>query len=414
MADSHTYVASIVEQSLGLLEGSLRDASASDALPSAFVDRVASVLRTGATPAGAGADAPYLEEDILGLLAGIRDTALANDGFFVRKARWPNASPLAVCLTHDVDNISRPLGHVWKLRDRFSSIDMLGAFFGRSLHNNLRLVASAEEGRGFRSSFYFMSSEYPLDQVRKVTDLITRDGWEIGLHGDFGTHDSLERMDEAVAKLTAALGVKPAGVREHYLRFDFPKTWEIMEDAGFEYDTTVGFADRLGFRVGLATPFHPPAADWRPLPLLELPLTLMETTLWGYLKRTEEQGLEDTLAMMKAVEKVEGLFTLLWHQESVRMRGGRVYWKVLDALKRKGCYVATGAQIARWWRARSLPLVRKGNLISSGEVPPAGLVLKIRVADGVVPKVSGGSLEPSGDGEYLARVGGQGFTLEVA
>ena len=70
--------------------------------------------------------------------------------------------------------------------------------------------------------------------------------------------------------------------------------------------------------------------------LLELPLVLMDTTLWGYLKRTEEEGFADAMRMMKAVEEVEGLFTLLWHQEAVRMRGGRIYWALLDEIKAEG------------------------------------------------------------------------------
>ncbi len=119
------------------------------------------------------------------------------------------------------------------------------------------------------------------------------------------------------------MGFRPSGLREHYLKFDFAKTWGIMEAAGFDYDTTVGTNDRLGFKVGLATPFHPPDGSWSPMSLLELPLVLMDTTLWGYLKRSEEEGLGDAVRMMNAVEEVEGLFTLLWHQEAVRMKGGR-------------------------------------------------------------------------------------------
>jgi len=403
----------MAEESLGLVGGSLTGPSGEELLPQGFVDKVASVLRSGVAPPGADATTPYLEKELFSLLPKIRDASLQRDGFFVRKARWPDASPLAVCLTHDVDNIERPFEHAWKTRERFGRLDVLGARLGMSLYNNVRLVAAAEQGRGLRSSFYFMSSEYPLEKLRAVSDLIAQSGWEVGLHGDFGTHDSLDKMNEAVAKLSAALGTKPIGVREHYLKFDFSKTWEIMEAAGFDYDTTVGNTDTLGYRVGMATPFHPPSADWRPLELLELPLTLMDATLWGYLKRTEDQGLADSIAMMKSVEEVEGLFTLLWHQEAVRMRGGRVYWKLIDAVKKKGCYAGSGAQVAAWWRARSVPMVKRGNLISMGAAPPEGLVLKIAIRDGRVPKVSSGSLEALGDYEYLARVGGADFSLEV-
>ena len=414
MSAARPYVSSLVEENLGLVGGSLAGAPGEELLSETLVGRVASVMKGGAAPPGADVTSPYLEREILALLPGMRDYSLQRDGFFVRKARWPGASPFAVCLTHDVDNIARPIGHVWKVRRRFSRLDLLGALLGRSLYNNVRLVAAAEEARGLRSSFYFMSSEYPLGKVRVVSDLIRDGGWEVGLHGDFGTHDSLEKMNEALAKFSAGLGFRPAGLREHYLRFDYPGSWQVMEAAGFDYDSTVGNADRLGFRVGMATPFHPPGDDWGPLRLIELPLSLMDTTLWGYLKKTEEEGLQDSLAMMAAVEEVEGLFTLLWHQEAVRMKGGRIYWKLLDAVKKKRCFAGSGAEIAAWWRARSVPLVKRGNLISMGAQPPEGLVLKIATREGRLPRVTSGTLERLGDQEYIARVQGGDFTVEVA
>ncbi|MDA4122308.1 MAG: hypothetical protein OK456_03905, partial [Thaumarchaeota archaeon] len=106
------YVASLVEDSLGLVHGSLAG-DTGVLLPNEFVEKVAGVLRTGEAPKIVDAATPYVEKELLGLLPGIRDNAMKEDGFFARKARWPNGSPLAVCLTHDVDNITRPFSHVW-------------------------------------------------------------------------------------------------------------------------------------------------------------------------------------------------------------------------------------------------------------------------------------------------------------
>jgi peptidoglycan/xylan/chitin deacetylase (PgdA/CDA1 family) len=406
LSDPRPYVSSVIEESLGLVAGSLEQ----EFLPQSVVDGVASAMEGAQS---GDATSPYLEKDILALLPKIRGASLDRDGFFVRKERWPRASTFAVCLTHDVDNISRPWSHIWKTRGRFSRLDLMGALLGMSLYNNVKLIAAAEDGRGFHSSFYFMSTEYPLAGLRGVCRDIRDRGWEVGLHGDFGTHDSLEKMNEAVSRLSKELGARPTGLREHYLRFDFAKSWPIMEAAGFDYDTTVGNNDRLGFRLGLATPFHPPGADWKPLNLLELPLTLMDTTLWGYLKKTEAEGLADSLRMMAAVEEVEGLFTLLWHQEAVRMKGGRIYWRLIDEMKKRRCFTGSGAEIAAWWRARAVPLMKKGKLISMGAQPPRDLVLRLAIRDGRVPRVRSGLLEKKGDYEYLVHVEDGGFQLEV-
>jgi len=404
------YAAGFLEGSLGLASGSLRSGD----VPGDLVDELTSVLR-GVPPKDS--TAPSLEARIMEFLAALERSALEDEGFFVRKARWPGAAPLAVCLTHDVDNIQRPKEHILKVRDRFSPADFRKAQRGLiSLYDNIDLIREREGAEGFRSSFYLMSAEYPLEKVRAAARRLHTKGWEVGLHGDFGTHDSEVEMEKAVERLTTGVGVHPRGVREHYLRFDFGKSWSIMESAGFDYDTTVGTNDRLGFKLGLATPFHPPDEAWRPLHLLELPLSLMDTTLWGYLKRTEEEGMRDVTKSMRSVEGVEGLFTLLWHQEAVRMKGGRIYWKLLKGLgRRKGVFVGSGAEMARWWRAREVPLKleRGGGLITLGGRPPKGLTLMLKTKAGAKAKVMSGSVVRR-KGELLVSPSGRSFKLQVS
>ncbi len=403
------YAAGFLEGSLGLASGCLRP----EDVPADLVDELCSVL--GGTPPKDSAT-PSLEYRVMEFLAELERSSVERDGFFVRKARWPRAAPLAVCLTHDVDNIERPWDHIEKVKDRFSAADLRKARKGLiSLYDNIDLIREREGAEGFHSSFYLMSAEYPLEKVRASARRLDAKGWEVGLHGDFGTHDSEEEMAKAVERLTDGIGVRPRGLREHYLRFDFAKSWKVMDGAGFDYDTTVGTNDRLGFKLGLALPFHPPDDGWKPLLLLELPLSLMDTTLWGYLKKTEEEGLADVKASMEAVEGVEGLFTLLWHQEAVRMRGGRVYWKVLRGLgRRKGIFVGSGADIARWWRAREVPLkVTEGGEITLGARPPKGLALLVKTRAGSKVEVASGSVAKKGGG-LLISPSGPSFKMRVS
>jgi len=404
------YAAGFLEGSLGLAAGSLLP----EDVPGDLLDELASVMR--GVPLD-DSSTPSLETRIMEFLGWLERSALERQGFFVRKARWPDAAPLAVCLTHDVDNIERPMEHVLKVKDRFSKADLAKARKGLiSLYDNIELIGAREAEEGFRSSFYLMSANYPLDKVKAAARRLHAKGWEVGLHGDFGTHDSESEMERAVERLTEAIGIRPRGLREHYLRFDFGRSWRVMEGAGFDYDTTVGNNDRLGFKLGLATPFHPPDEGWRPMRLLELPLSLMDTTLWGYLKKTEEEGLEDVNKSMGLVEEVEGLFTLLWHQEAVRMKGGRLYWKVLRGLgRRKGVFVGNGADVARWWRAREVPLklAKGGRLITLGARPPKGLTLILKARAGARVEVASGSVIKRGD-ERLVSPSGPSFKMQVS
>jgi hypothetical protein len=404
------YVAGFLEESLGLASGSLRPGD----VPGGLVDELASVMR-GAPPNDS--TTPSLEAKIMKLLEALERSALEEKGFFVRKARWPYAAPVAVCLTHDVDNIEHPMEHILKTKDRFSKADFEKAQKGLiSLYDNIALIGEKEAAEGFRSSFYLMSANYPLENVRVASLNLHAKGWEIGLHGDFGTHDSAVEMGKAVTRLTHGLGIRPRGLREHYLKFDFGRSWTVMEGAGFDYDSTPGNTDRLGFKLGLATPFHPPDKGWRPMRLLELPLSLMDTTLWGYLKKSEQEGFADVKRSIEMVEKVEGLFTLLWHQEAVRMKGGRLYWKVLkDLSRRKGVFVGSGADVAKWWRAREVPLklAEGGRLITLGARPPKGLTLILKTTAGTEVKVAYGTVRRRGD-ERLVSPSGPTFRLEAS
>lgn len=397
------YAGAFVEESLGLPVGVLD----SFPLPSVLVETITGAVRGDEK---AISPDPTVEVAINAFAAEMERAEVERSGFFVRKARWPGNATYAAALTHDVDNIARPRRHLIERRARFNTGNFLLALLGiRSVYDNIAYVAGLERARGFRSSFYLLSSEYDLGKVSAELRSLQRDGWDIGLHGDFGTHDSAAKFAEALSRLKSETGVEPAGVREHHLRFDFRKTWGIADSAGLDYDTSVGNRDVLGFRIGLATPFHPPDAAWRPIRLLELPLVLMDTTLWGYLKRTEEEGRSDFMSLKKKVAGVNGLFTLLWHQEAARMRGGRIYPRLLDELRADRCFVGTGGQVAGWWRKRGAPLTRSGQRFLMDDAP-SGLCLLIKAKEELTASANGGVAQIDGKTGVVIANGGR---LEV-
>jgi len=400
------YVLGLVQENLGLPVGEV----VADDLPRDLVDLIASAVR-GESPGEP--ERPYVEEELGEFFRETRVSSLEKNGYFLYKARWPNASRFAVCLTHDVDSIAHTRGHIFSTRQRFGRGDLILGMIGlKALYNNLLSVADEERRRGFRSSFFILTLSYSLSELSGTLRLLKNDGWEIGLHGDFGTHDSPVKMREALERFRGGTGLTPTGVREHYLRFDFEKTWEIMEKIGFIYDSSIGPREALGFPMGLTAPFHPPDRDWLPMRLLEIPLALMDTTLWGYLKRSEEEGLRDVELTIEKISRVGGLFTLLWHQEAFRMRGGRLYGKILEQLANKNCSVSSAEGVASWWNARAAPLVKEEGEYHFKGSPPEGLCLQFESSEGRAPQVAGGTLE-EGEGGQVVRVTSQAFSLRV-
>lgn len=311
---------------------------------------------------------------------------------FERVPRWKNGAPFAVALTHDVDDVT--------LRSMPMAMRLLGQAHGpgsyafrAGVRGALRAMlpgpsrdpywtferwAAEERERGFSSTFYFfagcLTSRHEYDALYRPDDVIgfdgqrapvaavmtalARAGFEIGLHGSYLSHRDADALADQRRQIEEAKGVPVFGVRQHFLRFDPRATWDAQEAAGFLYDTTLGYNEALGFRAGIAAPFHP--FDHRrggARALLELPLTAMDGTLFRTLKLDAEGAAARTRAHLDRVEEAGGLAVLLWHPNAAAERHFPGWWRAyldtLDHLAARGAWVTSGAEITAWWRERA-------------------------------------------------------------
>jgi hypothetical protein len=183
-------------------------------------------------------------------------------------------------------------------------------------------------------------------------------GFEVGLHGSYLSHgdeDELIRQRQSVA---GAARAEVAGGRQHFLRFEVRRTWPAQVMAGLTYDSTLGYNEAVGFRAGIAAPFRP----WNPETraaheILELPMTLMDGTLFRTLRLDAEAAGVRTRKHLERVATVGGLSVLLWHpnaaDESHFPGWWRCYEETLAWLATQGAWVAPAAEIAEWWRGRA-------------------------------------------------------------
>jgi len=195
--------------------------------------------------------------------------------------------------------------------------------FFRSIYE----LAELSELYGFSSKFYFMAAETSKYQqgynpcsrlIRKcIVDLEQR-GHKIGLHPGYDTLDAPEKLIYEKQRLEQALGRNIDEGRQHFLRFHTPFTWKHWEQAGFLYDSTMGFADYEGFRCGTCHPYHPFDTELdQEMKLRETPLIVMDATLRLYRNLSPEQGKNRILELASRCEDVGGTFTLLWHNTSL-------------------------------------------------------------------------------------------------
>jgi hypothetical protein len=314
---------------------------------------------------------PLVEEYTDLLLRWLRQLGLT-----VGRRRVLSEHEFAVALTHDLDQLTR--GWIEAAYHEVRQVRHLH----RSAYNISRLIwhkcrghdpywsfdtmLGMEEQRGVRSSLYFLprtgqpkDARYDWHQERfdPLFKRLRAGGWEIGLHGSYESAADERMLAEQRRWLEEVSGAPVTGVRQHYLRFLVQDGWRRQQEAGFLYDTTLGFADDVGFRGGLARPFQPfDLIARRRLDLWELPLVVMDQTFRTYLGLSVDRVWEQIQPVLERVQAQRGAAAVLWHNTffaGYKFAGyERVYGQLIDWVKANGGVCTTAQEIVSWWAKR--------------------------------------------------------------
>jgi len=241
-------------------------------------------------------------------------------------AQQEGTERLKVILTHDIDwpPEGPGLAHVLARKDRFdSSIIQKSVDEGFNPYNNIRRLMDIEDKLSVRSTFFFRpryDDGTPVSSYADIMRELTQGGWEVGAHlNDASSFQSIKSERESIA---SAVGQHPAGCRVHYLRIA-EGSHSFMSRAGFSYDSSLMFTkDRVDFRN---------SGCLKKDGLVVFPITIMDTYLFTYMKVPEEkikQIFEEAIRICKG----RTYMTVLWHDSSIMMKGGRMYGQVCQML----------------------------------------------------------------------------------
>ena len=264
---------------------------------------------------------------------------------------------LCVKVSHDVDEIGIPFslrGALAKTvrngRPILTLRDLLAPLLrGDTTHQVLlKRLAQHSLERGLDSAIYWKSSRFgPYDtgydvddpRIRKLIDLLRAENVEMGIHPSYATFHSPKLFRSEVEKLSALLGSRDLGGRQDYLRWS-PESWVEWDAVGLAYDSSVGFADHIGFRAGTCIPYRPWLwSQQRRADLVEIPLVAMDSTLFGYMNLSAEQALALLLDLCDRCRAAGGVFTLAWHNTSLANSShAAIYRVLLDQLASSGRY----------------------------------------------------------------------------
>jgi hypothetical protein len=297
----------------------------------------------------------------------------AFDSGLVRKELW-KGKDFAVALTHDVDKVNKyrrlpPLrtmaSAILKNGAPKRSLDVLWDYINAKIKGDpfdtFEYFMGLSEMYGFRMTFYFMSGgdsaydrRYRIDnpQVVSLARVLKKRGNEIGLHSSYHSCNDHQMLKRERVMLENVVGEPICGVRQHYLCWKTPESWEAREKAGFRYDATLTFADCEGFRCGFCRPYRPfDLVENRVLDVWEIPTTVMDRTLFSYQKLASENAKKRITSLIDQVRTHRGVFVLLWHNSSLdelrNLGSHSVYEEVLQYLGGQNVFSDTVQGIIR-------------------------------------------------------------------
>lgn len=173
--------------------------------------------------------------------------------------------------------------------------------------------------------FFLMASYGPFDKNisphnRRFQKLIRQIAakYPTGIHPSYASNLEHSLVSREADKLAAIINQPVFRSRQHYLRIHLPDTYRTLSNLGIQEDYSMGFADRVGFRAGIASSF--PFFDLEEnkiTGLLIYPFQVMDTGLQRYMNLKPEQAGDKISALIDEVKKVDGTFISLWHNESL-------------------------------------------------------------------------------------------------
>ncbi len=347
------------------------------------------LLTQGQPPACASA--PALDLHIALMRHAILDSGIP----LVEIPPTPAGYSMSACLTHDVD-FTGIRDHGWSHTTRGFLFRALLGSIPRWLRGHLtfrQVLANwwaacslpfvrlgwlpdfwqefdryLEIERGHPSTFFFIpykgrpgqdvalshperrAAAYELKDVRADLDKLSQRGCEAALHGiDAWREPALAREERR--HFTAETGQPCAGNRIHWLCFD-EQSPRVLDEAGFDYDSTCGYNETIGFKAGTCQAFRPPGTQH----LLELPMHLQDVALFypTSLGLSPAQAWTECQRVIEAIAVRGGVATVLWHNRSLspERHWGGTYARIIAELERRNAWFGTAAQVTNWFRTR--------------------------------------------------------------
>lgn len=247
----------------------------------------------------------------------------------------------SVLLSHDVDSVKK-----YRSLLRTTAAVLLGRRPWREIQNNFRVLSGSmkEPFNTFdemiqldnqckaaigeiqmKTAYFFLAGNIcPQDKgycinnefIKTIIQKVKDSGAIIGLHASYYAGMHPENIIKERTSLEQITGCTIHHNRYHYLAWREIEDGQVLAKAGIDWDSTLGYADVAGFRLGVCRPiplFDP--IHCKLLGIEEHPLILMDHTLSEdkYMGFNIDEAWEYFQRLLTQVRRYDGELTVLWH-----------------------------------------------------------------------------------------------------
>ena len=255
-------------------------------------------------------------------------------------------------MSHDVDwsSNSPSREHILARKERFDE-NLFKSTPIENLYHNFPEYMEIEEKFNVRSTFFFRT-KYETGDFREYEDDIKsliKGGWEVALHSDPSSVSNIDKLSHEKIDLESITKTAIKGNRVHFLKFNEELPKKLLK-LGFAYDSSTRKSkdridkNEMGFNYYET--------------LVEFPVTIMDAYLFTYMKLKEHDIVpifQSTLEYSRKLNLDVNVITVLWHDNVLKMKGGRMYPKILEFLtSQDDVRICKGIDLAKMINEKSL------------------------------------------------------------
>lgn len=155
--------------------------------------------------------------------------------------------------------------------------------------------------------FKIKNADYNIksSELNQLTQHISKRGFHNGIHKS--------SLNSTLIDELKLLPFQTNINRYHYLKFQIPKAWHEIEAAGLKYDSSLMYAEQIGFRNSYGQPFQPYNFKTKQaFRFQEIPLHIMPGSIFYNKSEETDQILPSILSFIEK-NKLESVISILWH-----------------------------------------------------------------------------------------------------